>query len=182
MRFQLGREAPPMLEQVTQYVTNNILIVAMAPVVSLALLVWFLRSRRPRRTLLEKIKAKWKSDAYVDIEQMLEWIPPDKTGERRRALRRQGPATPIRVATKITNDIKQTYEGWVLDRASGGLCFATECELRVGSTAYICVDDDRPDIEWVAVTIRNCRNQGDFFLVGCEFQESLPLTIVLQFG
>jgi hypothetical protein len=171
-----------MLEHVTQFVTNNVLIVAIAPVVVIALLVWFLRSRRPKRTLLEKIKAKWKSDAYVDIEQMLEWIPPDKMGERRRALRRHGPATPIRVATEVTNDIAKTFEGLVLDRATGGLCFATECELRVGSTAFICVDDDRPDREWVAVTVRNCRNQEEFFLIGCQFQESLPLTVVLQFG
>jgi hypothetical protein len=35
---------------------------------------------------------------------------------------------------------------------------------------------------WVTIIIRNCREVGDYFEIGCQFQEELPWNLLLMFG
>lgn len=141
------------------------------------------RSRRPVATLRDKVTAKFRHARGPDLDQMLNWLPEERGHERRRSSRRLGPPTPIRVAATSTVDLATTPtdEALVLDRAVGGLCFAVERPFRAEEGVFLWVEGS-PDCPWVAVVVRHCRNCGSFFLVGCEFRDTLPLNIRLQFG
>jgi hypothetical protein len=142
-----------------------------------------LRSRRRTvRTLREKVEDKVSGVQVADVDRMLNWLPRDGTGERRQAVRRGGPPTTIRVSRTPTNDPTLGDEGLVLDRATGGLCIATEQPFKAGDELFLRVEGAAPDFPWVAVVVRHCRDCGGYFLIGCEFQERLPLSVLLQFG
>jgi len=145
----------------------------------------FLLRPRPRaavRTLRDKVEDKVSGVQIADIDRMLNWLPQDGAGERRRATRRGGPPTLIRISRIPTGDPALGDEGLVLDRSSGGLCVAAERPFQEGDELYLRVEGAGPDFPWVAVTVRHGRDRGEFFLIGCEFQERLPLTVLLQFG
>ena len=113
---------------------------------------------------------------------MLNWLPPSAGGERRRAARRGGPPTGVRVAVVPTSEWVATSEGLILDRSADGLCVAVERPFREGDEIYLWSEGAASDFSWVAVVIQNCRDCGGYFLLGCEFRESLPLAVRLQFG
>jgi hypothetical protein len=141
--------------------------------------------RRPKvRTLRVKVAEKFGGRRSKELESELNWLPPDPGADRRRALRRAGPPTPIRVAASAQQgpDAPPADEALVLDRATGGLCFAVECPLPAGGEAFLRVEGSGPDFPWVAVCVRHCRDCGEFFLIGCQFRDKLPLNILLQFG
>src|SRR5262249_13938305 len=137
------------------------------------------------RTLRRKVRDKFGSNtASPDFEKMINWLPQENGGERRRALRRVGPPTAVRIATTLAEapTATTTSEGLVLDRSTGGLCFATEREFQPGDVVFLRVTGTGTDCPWVAVVVRHCCDYEEFFLVGCEFRESLPLTVQLLFG
>src|SRR4051812_31128214 len=88
---------------------------------AVALPLWLmhiLRERRRRgRTLREKVKAKFGARG-PDLEHMLDWLPQEGGGERRRSLRRTGPLLPVRIAAVRPDGetAAATDEGLVLDR------------------------------------------------------------------
>jgi hypothetical protein len=155
-----------------------ILFGALAAVLAPLSLTVLLRPRRRARTLQEKVASG--SNVYgTDLDRMLHWLPQEGDGERRRALRRSGQLTRIRVAR--TPGGKAVADGLVLDRSTGGLGFAVEQPFRKGDVVFLWVAGG--DFPRVAVTVRHCRNCGDYFQIGCEFRETgLPLTVLLQFG
>jgi hypothetical protein len=149
---------------------------------AVALPLWLARLlrgwRAPRvRTLRDKVALSTES---IDIDQLINWLPQDSGGERRRALRRTGQPTDIRIAISPTD--KAIDKGLVLDRATGGLCFAIEKPLREGEVLFLRAAGAAPELPWVAVIVRHCRDCGEYFLIGCQFKESLSLTARLQFG
>jgi len=146
-------------------------------------LAFILRSRGGGpRSLRQKVEARSGHAQADDIDLMLNWLPRDSIGERRSAPRRGGPATAVRVARSKDFDRSATAAGLVLDRSPGGVCVAVEHPFREGEGAFLRVEASGPDSPWVAVAVRNCRDCGDHFLLGCEFAEGLTLGDRLQFG
>lgn len=158
--------------------------VAAAAVTVGALLIFFLRGKRrpPPRTLRDKVRAArqgWEGDT----DPMLLWLPPEQQyGDRRKTPRRADRLTPIRVAGAPRGDGRTADEGLVTDRSSRGLCFASERRYGVGSGLFVRAENAPEGSPWVAVTVRNSRDAGEYVLIGCEFQEALPMSILLLFG
>src|SRR5436189_5554770 len=122
-----------MFHDAARLAANNwyLLLGALAAV---AIPLWcavLLRGRnRPVRTLRDKVAP----DAHarqVDLDRMLNWLPQEEA-ERRRAPRRGGEPTAIRVAVVPTEQPNAADEALVLDRAAGGLCLAVERPFRQG--------------------------------------------------
>jgi hypothetical protein len=114
---------------------------------------------------------------------MLLWLPPEQQyGDRRKAPRRADRLTAIRVAGAPRGDGRTADEGLVTDRSSRGLCFATERRYAVGTGLFVRAENAPEGTPWVAVTVRNCRDVGGYILIGCEFQETLPVGVMLLFG
>lgn len=102
--------------------------------------------------------------------------------ERRRSIRRGGLPTPIMVIDSKAGKRAKAAEAYVLDRSTGGLRLALERPVAVGSL-LLAKPGNAPDgFEWVKITIRNCREVGDYYEVGCQFETDLELSRLLMFG
>ena len=103
-----------------------------------------------------------------------------RADERRRTMRRGGLPTPIQIADP--KDVRKPTEGFVLDRSSGGLRVAVQKPLPTGGRVQVRPQHAPDNTPWVTVIIRNCREVGDYFEVGCQFEGELPWNLLLQFG
>jgi hypothetical protein len=100
--------------------------------------------------------------------------------ERRRSVRRAGMPTPIFVL-----DAKQSRKprnGYVLDRSSGGLRLAAERPTPTGITLQVRPHSAADDTPWVNIIVRSCREVGDYYELGCQFEAELPWKVLLLFG
>lgn len=97
--------------------------------------------------------------------------------DQRKLLRRKGTLTPILVTTTPTNPAEST-DGLIIDRSSEGLCFAVERPYEVGELIHVSPGDS----ELVSAIVRNCRQVQDVFLIGCQFEKALPVSLLLRFG
>jgi hypothetical protein len=105
-----------------------------------------------------------------------------RADERRRAIRRGGLPTPILIVDPKAGKRAKAMEAYVLDRSTGGLRLALEKPVNVGGT-LLAKPGNAPDgFEWVKVLIRNCREVGDYYEVGCQFETELELNRLLMFG
>jgi PilZ domain len=111
-----------------------------------------------------------------------ESLPAARADERRRAIRRGGLPTPILIVDPKAGRRAKALEAYVLDRSTGGLRLALEKPVNVGGT-LLAKPGNAPDgFEWVKVLIRNCREVGDYYEVGCQFETELELNRLLMFG
>ena len=134
----------------------------------------------PARPLRERVEPVGGGPSERDVERAIHWLPQAAGfNDRRRAARRAGPPTPVRVAWTPGGT---AHDGLVLDRSAGGLCLATDRPHREGAALFVRPEGAAADCPWVAVAVRNCRACKDYFLAGVAFDEPPPLTILLQFG
>lgn len=109
-------------------------------------------------------------------------LPHARHDERRRSIRRSGLPTPILVVDSKAGKRGRAVEAYVLDRSTGGLRVAVEKPVQVGSTMLAKPGNAPEGYEWVKILIRNCREVGDYYEVGCQFESDLELSRLLMFG
>jgi hypothetical protein len=109
-------------------------------------------------------------------------VPTARHDERRRSIRRGGLPTPILVVDAKGGRKAKATEAYVLDRSTGGLRLALDRPVQVGSSMLTRPGNAPEGFEWVRVTIRNCREVGDYYEVGCQFETELELSRLLLFG
>jgi hypothetical protein len=140
------------------------------------ILLFLFLGRRQRRT--GPIVASTAEDGLNPADV---WLPPSKgPDERRRSVRRSGVPTAVQISDP--RKPKRLIDGFVLDRSSGGLRLAMEKPFPTGSTLQIRPTTAPDDSPWITIIIRNCREVGDYFEIGCQFQEELPWHLLLMFG
>ena len=109
------------------------------------------------------------------------WLPPTmQPDERRRSTRRSGVPTPIHVADPKKS--RKVLDAFVLDRSNGGVRFASEKPFPTGTTLQVRAATAPPESPWVVIIVRSCREVGDHFEIGCQFEEELPWHLLLMFG
>ena len=108
--------------------------------------------------------------------------PVARHDERRRSIRRSGMPTPINVSDPSTGRKARQVEAYVVDRSTGGLRLALEKPHPVGTTLHAKPSSADDDFAWVKLVVRNCRETGDYFEVGCQFESELELNRLLMFG
>lgn len=101
--------------------------------------------------------------------------------ERRRAIRRAGLPTPILVVDPNSRRRKPA-EAYVLDRSTGGLRLAMESPHPMGTRLQAKPSNAPSDFVWVEMIVRNCKETGDYFELGCQFDSDLELSRLLMFG
>ena len=147
----------------------------------LALLLWVARPRHVR-SLREKVGDTAGGARDHDIDLVLNWLPPEAGNDRRRSPRRGGAPISIRVAGLPNGDPREADEGLVLDRSTGGLCFAAHRPFHEGIGVYVRAASAPVGTPWVGVVVRHCRDHGDHFLIGCSFTGTPPWNVLLLFG
>jgi hypothetical protein len=100
--------------------------------------------------------------------------------ERRRALRRRGGATPVLVSdAEVT---VEPYQGWVLNRSTGGLCLAVANEVPLEVVLSILPLNAPETTPWVQVTVKECRRGESDWELSCQFVKTPPYSVLLMFG
>ncbi len=100
--------------------------------------------------------------------------------ERRRSVRRSGMPTAIHLLDISRS--KKPQEAFVLDRSTGGVRIAVSKICSIGSILQIRPHHCDAETPWVKIIVRSCREIGDYFEIGCQFEAELPWNILLLFG
>lgn len=100
--------------------------------------------------------------------------------ERRAALRRRGNSIGIQILEDETN--RYPRPAWVIDRSSHGLCLAASKAYAEGTTFLVRTTNAPDTTPWVQVAVKNCRQSGKDWELGCQFTQSPPWSILLLFG
>ena len=110
-----------------------------------------------------------------------EWLPPEESfTDRRGSVRRDGP--PVKVVLSSPSFRSKTDTGYVLDRSTGGLRVAMRLAMAPGSTMQVRAANAPDTVPWVTLIVRNCRNAGQHYELGCEFDKTPPWNVLLLFG
>jgi hypothetical protein len=89
----------------------------------------------------------------------------ESRGERRASPRRGG--NPVSV--QITNSDGESYQGWVVDRSSGGVRLLVDQSFNTGTILNVKPTKAHPSLNWIKVRVKSCRPERNSFKVGCEF-------------
>ena len=100
--------------------------------------------------------------------------------DRRTSLRREG--TPVKILATSPAFQNGTNPGYVLDRSTSGLKLALEAGMATGSSMQIRAAHAPETTPWVTVIVRNCKDTGEHFEMGCEFEKTPPWNVLLLFG
>lgn len=100
--------------------------------------------------------------------------------ERRQFPRRAGDPMQVRLRSLDKNgDYKQ---GFVVERSEGGMRLAVRERLLPGNVVQLRADEAPEEIPCVLVIVRHRRRVGDYYEVGCEFQNAPPWEVLVTFG
>jgi hypothetical protein len=100
--------------------------------------------------------------------------------ERRSSLRRGG--NPVAVLISDARARSEPVPGWVVDRSTGGLCLSVSDKLTPGTVLSVRTANAPEAIPWVQVEVKNCREAGSAYEVGCQFVRTPPWSVMLLFG
>jgi hypothetical protein len=99
---------------------------------------------------------------------------------RRSSVRREG--QPVKVLVSSPTLRNGVGGGYVLDRATGGLRNPQSAAQAPGSTFQVRAENAPDTVPWVTLIVRNCRDAGQHFELGCEFDKTPPWNVLLLFG
>jgi L-lactate permease len=109
------------------------------------------------------------------------WQPPEgSAADRRTSKRREGKPVPVLLNSAFFSG--QTQKAYVLDRSTGGLKLGVSNKITVGSSLMVKASNAPDTVPWITVIVRNCRDQGEHFELGCEFEVTPPWNVLLLFG
>jgi hypothetical protein len=112
----------------------------------------------------------------------LDWVPPEsRNDERRRHLRRPGLPVPVLVFDP-SRKRRGLVVGYVLDRSQGGLRLALQQPYPIGTELQVKPEEYAQDCEWVDILVRNSREIGDYYEVGCQFKNEVKTLVLHLFG
>jgi hypothetical protein len=100
-------------------------------------------------------------------------------GERRQSFRRKGTPLKVDVADREHQGI---HEAWVVDRSTGGLGLHMDGPLPRGAVVKLRPRQAPGTDLWVLMVVMNCRQEEDYYVVGCQFVEEPPIGVLRLFG
>ncbi len=140
--------------------------------VGVGLVVLYILSKRKKRSAFAAPRLSQSTVTEIDDDQSF--------SNRRNTVRREGQPVKIHVSSPAFRN--KMDSGYVLDRSTGGLRIALPAAVTPGSTMQVRADNAPDSVPWVTVVVRNCRNTGRHFELGCEFDQTPPWNVLLLFG
>ena len=165
------------------------LAVLIGGIVAIAVLTAIcIMTRQRRLTEIERLAAAATAAASSSTivtgatgEKALQWEPPEHSyADRRGAVRREGSAVRVVLAAPIFRN--GVGEGFVLDRSTGGLRITVATAVEPGTNVQVRAANAPESVEFVGMMVRSCRKNGEFFVLGCEFEKTPPWNVLLLFG
>ncbi len=100
--------------------------------------------------------------------------------DQRSFMRRTG--NPIDVLITDAKVSEPPRNGLVLDRSLRGLCLAVDSPYDQGSVLSVRPSTAPTTTPWVRVQVKNCREVGNNYELGCEFLQVPPASVLMLFG
>jgi hypothetical protein len=100
--------------------------------------------------------------------------------EKRASLRRGGTQVPVLLSEGAGK--ARLFRGIVVDRSMGGLAVAVEAPISPDTVLSVRTVAHHPEMPWVPVVVRSCRQEGGYSILGCQFLRPQPWGILLLFG
>jgi hypothetical protein len=91
----------------------------------------------------------------------------EKGAERRTAPRRKGNPVPV-LLTNATVSM-EPFQGWVLDRSSGGLRLLVDQAVAIGAVLSIRPAKAHASFPWIQIKVRSCQPERNSFALGVQF-------------
>jgi len=88
-------------------------------------------------------------------------------GERRASPRRVG--NPVSVQISSEEDESESFQGWVVDRSSGGIRLLVDQAFDAGTILNLRPTKAHPSLTWIKVEVKSCRPERNSYKIGCEF-------------
>jgi hypothetical protein len=98
--------------------------------------------------------------------------------ERRAEERRWGNSVPLLIAGPFPEPVA----GAVANRSSGGLGILMDRPLEPDTIMTVRTVEAPAHVPWVRVRVRHRHPSGKQWLVGCQFDETVPWTVLVWFG
>jgi hypothetical protein len=100
--------------------------------------------------------------------------------DKRATMRRSGHYVDVLVSDAEL--VQAPLHAMVIDRSMRGLCIAVETGYDKGSVLNVKPTKAPSSVPWVRIVVKNCRNVGNAFEIGCEFVQVPPASILMLFG
>lgn len=100
--------------------------------------------------------------------------------EKREIYRRKG--NPVKVLIRRHGFRDEPIVGTVFDRSQGGVALCAPKEFPNGALIQVRPEPTSETSQWVQLEVRSARREQGEWLIGCRFTESLPWSVMLQFG
>ena len=76
----------------------------------------------------------------------------------------------------------EPFQGWVIDRSSGGLCLLVDQQVKPGLVLSVRPTKCHPSFPWVQIRVRSCRAERNSWNLGCQFEQKMTWTELQLFG
>ena len=111
--------------------------------------------------------------------------PPDpflhgSTRERRQAQRRRGSQVAVLIADASGQGPQ--FRGLVIDRSVGGVRLGVDAAVEVGTILSIRPAHAPPIVPWTQVEVKHQRRADGGWILGCQFVQPPPSTVLWMFG
>lgn len=159
----------PLILVADWFLTGAVLVSVLITI--LVMVIFLLTSEEVR--LLDWDEASRVERASVTDPASAGWV------ERREHGRRAGRPTRVRVRER---DDGEGIKGFVIDRSEGGVRLAVQRNYPQGDVVRVRAEEAPKDAPWVPLVVRHRRRVGDYFELGCQFEESPPWDVVVTFG
>jgi hypothetical protein len=113
-------------------------------------------------------------DALEEADEDASWE------DRRNEPRRKG--NPVSVQVSNSTHSSEPFQGWVVDRSSGGLRLLVDQEVKAGTVLSVRPTKSHPGFTWVQVKVKSCKPERSSFNLGCQFLRKLSWTELQVFG
>ncbi len=107
-------------------------------------------------------------------------LKPLSTQERRSTPRRKG--NPVSVHLIDGSEAGEPFEGWVLDRSTGGLRLLVDEAVPAGTLLKVRPTKVQHAFPWVSVKVKSCYPERRSWNLGCQFLEKLTWEDLQLFG
>jgi hypothetical protein len=107
-------------------------------------------------------------------------LRPLTIAERRANPRRKGNPVSVYISNGTTGG--EPFQGWVVDRSSGGLRLLVDEPMEPGHVLSVRPVKVHASFPWVQVKVKNCYPERKSWCVGCQFVHRLAWDDLQHFG
>lgn len=100
--------------------------------------------------------------------------------ERRSTPRRKG--NPVPVGISNGDGENEPFQGWVVDRSTGGLRLLVDEAVPAGTVLNVRPTKAPPSFPWLQLKVKSCYPERKSWNLGCQFVQKVSWEQLQQFG